>query len=90
VLLRARAIENVMYVAAASRVGEDVGGAPGVSYLGESLVIDPAGNVIGRGSPSTEDVVVADLDLQLVRERRKDWRFFEDRQPHQYGALVRT
>jgi beta-ureidopropionase len=89
VLLRARAIENIMYVAAASRVGEDVDGAPGVYYLGESLVIDPAGNVIGRGNPSNEDLVFADIDVQVVHERRKDWRFLDDRQPGQYEALVR-
>lgn len=89
VLLRARAIENVMYVAAASRVGEDLGGAPGVAYLGESLIVGPGGDVLARGSPSQEDVVVADLDVELLRERRRDWRFFEDRRPDQYGVLVR-
>lgn len=89
VLLRARAIENVMYVAAASRVGADLDGAPGVTYLGESLIVSPGGDVLGRGSPTAEDVVVSDLDLELLRERRKDWQFFEDRRPDQYGALVR-
>jgi len=86
-LLRARAVENVMYVAAANRVGEDRGGAPGVFYFGESLIIDPRGEIVGHGSASEEDLVWADLDLKLLRDQRKAWRFFDDRRPDLYGVI---
>jgi beta-ureidopropionase len=86
-LLRARAVENVMFVAAANRVGKDRGGAPEASYLGESLIVDPRGEVIGHGSASREDLVIADLDLECLRAQRRSWRFFEDRRPDGYAAI---
>jgi N-carbamoylputrescine amidase len=86
-LLRARAVENVLYVAAANRVGEDRGGAPGVFYFGESLIVDPRGEIVGHGSASEEDLVWADLDLKLLRDQRKSWRFFDDRRPDLYGVI---
>ena len=86
-LLRTRAVENVLFVGAASRVGEDRGGAPGARYIGESLLIDPRGEVIGHGSPSDEDLVWADLDMELLARQRKRWVFFEARQPAQYDAM---
>ena len=88
-LLRARAVENVMFVAAANRVGKDKNGAPDEAYFGESLIVNPCGEVIGHGSASGEDLVVADLDLDLLNDQRKAWRFFDDRRPDEYKALVK-
>jgi N-carbamoylputrescine amidase len=86
-LLRARAVENVMFVAAANRVGKDKGGAPDAFYFGESLIVDPRGEIIGHGSPSAEDLVIAELDLECLRNQRRNWRFFEDRRPEGYAAI---
>jgi beta-ureidopropionase len=86
-LLRARAVENIMYVAAPSRVGEDKGGAPGACYIGESLIIDPRGEVLAHASSEGEDLVWADLDLELLQRQRKQWTFFQDRRPELYDVL---
>jgi N-carbamoylputrescine amidase len=88
-LVRARAVENVMFVAAANRVGKDKGGAPDGCYFGESLIVDPCGEIIGRGSPSQEDLVTADLDLELLARERKTWLFFDDRRPAGYDVISR-
>ena len=88
-LLRARAVENVMFVAAANRVGKDKGGAPDEAYFGESLIVNPCGEIIGHGSASGEDLVVTDLDLDLLKDQRKSWLFFDDRRPDEYKALVK-
>jgi N-carbamoylputrescine amidase len=85
-LLRARAVENVLYVAAANRVGKDSGGGDS-PYFGESLIVNPRGDVIGHANPTGEDLVWADLDLELLHRQRKDWMFFGDRRPDQYGVL---
>jgi len=87
-LLRARAVENVMFVAAPSRVGEDRGGAPGAFYYGESLIVDPRGDVIAHASATDEDLVWADLDLDLLAKQRKRWTFVQSRQPDAYGAIT--
>jgi N-carbamoylputrescine amidase len=85
-LLRARAVENVMYVAAANRVGKDRGGAD-VPYFGESLIVDPRGDIMRHANPTDEDLVWADIDVNLIRRQRKDWMFFRDRRPDQYSIL---
>ena len=68
VLLRARAIENLAYVLAPNQTGL---GANGVSTFGNSMVIDPWGNVIARASESLEEVIYAELDFEKLREYRK-------------------
>jgi predicted amidohydrolase len=87
VLLRARAIENVVYVAAANRVGKDRGGAPDTVYYGESLVISPRGDILAQASPTDEDLVWADVDLELLQRQRRTWLFLADRRPDLYGAM---
>jgi beta-ureidopropionase len=86
-LLRARAAENVTYIAAASRVGIDKGGAPEAFYIGQSLIVDPRGEIIGHGSGAEEDMVVADFDLDLLKAQRKTWRFLDDRRPDEYREI---
>jgi N-carbamoylputrescine amidase len=86
-LLRARAVENVMFVAAANRVGKDKGGAPDAFYFGESLIVDPRGEIIAHASASQEDLAVAELDLEYLKRERRIWCLFEDRRPDGYGAL---
>ncbi|MDD9980136.1 MAG: acyltransferase, partial [Gammaproteobacteria bacterium] len=35
-----------------------------------------------------DELVVADLDLDMVREVRDLWQFFRDRRPEMYGDLT--
>jgi predicted amidohydrolase len=61
VLLRARAIENQCFVAAAAQIGPDA--------YGRSLLVDPWGTVLAQ-APDEETVVVAELDRARLREIR--------------------
>ncbi|NBV84108.1 carbon-nitrogen hydrolase family protein, partial [bacterium] len=68
-LVRARAIENLMFVIAPNQVGVGSGGVP---TYGNSLIVDPWGHVLARGNDQSEDVLVADLDLygqQVLRNQ---------------------
>ncbi|MFM8528247.1 MAG: nitrilase-related carbon-nitrogen hydrolase [Ilumatobacteraceae bacterium] len=73
-LLRARAIENQAWVIGCNRVGE--GG--GLSYGGDSLIIDPYGEVVARGD-DTETTLFADVTAARVTEIRERFRFLQDR-----------
>lgn len=66
VLLRARAIENLCFVAAPAQVGEHGGGR---ESFGHSLVVDPWGRTIAEGGTKPE-VVVAPIDLEALHVRR--------------------
>ena len=67
VLLRARAIENQLYVAAAAQVGETLPGKP--SY-GRSLIIDPWGIVLAQ-APDEPTVISAEIDRARLRDVRE-------------------
>jgi predicted amidohydrolase len=73
-LLRARAIENQAYVVGVNRVGE--GGR--LSYAGDSMIVDPFGEVIARAG-GTETIITADVDAQRVRAVRAEYPFLQDR-----------
>jgi predicted amidohydrolase len=67
VLNRARAIENGAFVIAPCQYGTLAGGA---ECFGHSLIIDPWGRVLADGGDE-ENIVIADIDLDLVTETRR-------------------
>jgi len=67
-LLRARAIENLSYVLAPNQVGMD---ARGMKAHGNSMIISPWGEVIAKGSPSGQEIIFGDIDIQEVHKARK-------------------
>jgi predicted amidohydrolase len=79
ILLRARAIENGVFVLAANQHGEH---APGIRSGGRSMIVDPWGTILAEAPDVDEAVVVADLDLAhadavreglpVLRQRRAD------------------
>jgi predicted amidohydrolase len=80
VLLRARAIENQLYVAAAAQVGETMPGRP--SY-GRSLIADPWGTVLAQ-APDGEGVVTAELDAERLEDVRAKLPSLASRRPESY------
>jgi predicted amidohydrolase len=67
-LLRARAIENQVYVIAANQTGESPHGFPD---YGNSMIIDPWGTILARAG-NDEEVITAEIDAErLARVRRE-------------------
>lgn len=66
VLLRARAIENQCYVAAAAQIGQ----AGSIVSYGRSMVIDPWGLVLAQ-APDEPSVITTELDLARLAEIRR-------------------
>jgi len=67
-LLAARAMENQVYCIGVNRVGED---GNGISYSGDSLVVDGKGKILSSIPPGKEGVKIVTLpgqDLELFRE----------------------
>jgi deaminated glutathione amidase len=80
VLLRARAVENQCYVAAAAQTGETRPGRP--SY-GRSLVADPWGIVLAE-APDDTTVITAEIDSARLRDVRQRLPSLASRQPNAY------
>lgn len=75
VLLRARAIENLSYVIAPNQGGVH---ANGRETWGDSLIVDPWGQVLSRLARGA-GVVVADIDLAKLRELRQRFPVLQHR-----------
>lgn len=75
ILLRARAIENQVYVVAPNQIGR---GATGVANFGHSLIVDPWGTPIARAS-NQETVALAEIDLDYLARVRRELPCLEHR-----------
>ena len=86
-----RAMENVVYVMAVNRVGEE----SGFQFVGRSSIVDTAGNRLAFASPDREEILYADIDPAIARMKKLVRRpglheidRIADRRPGFYGAVV--
>ena len=78
-LAQARAIENQMFVA----VCNSCGAAGETQYGGNSVIIDPWGQVLCRAGGG-EETVSAACDLAILQDIRNRINVFRDRKPELY------
>ncbi|NIA67703.1 acyltransferase [Pelagibius litoralis] len=83
----ASAVANGCYIGAINRVGTEAPWDIGKFY-GSSYVVNPRGEFLVEASEDKDELVVADMDMDLVREVRNLWQFFRDRRPEAYGPLT--
>ena len=81
-LLKARAMENQCYIVGINRIGE----GNGLSYSGDSMIVDPLGNVISS-LYMDEGLVIADIFEENVTQIREKFRLKEDRKESLYCEL---
>lgn len=74
-LLVARAIENQAYVVGVNRVGH--GGK--LDYAGDSMIVDPFGEVLADGAGAGDTIIAADIDPAYVVAIRQKFPFLPDR-----------
>jgi beta-ureidopropionase len=83
----AHAVANGYFVGAINRVGHEAPWNIGEFY-GQSYFCDPRGRLIAQASRDQDELIVADLDLDMIQEVRNTWQFFRDRRPETYGAIT--
>lgn len=83
----AHAVANGYFVAAINRVGHekpwDIG-----EFYGKSYFCNPLGKIITQASRNKDELLVADLDLDMIQQVRSTWQFFRDRRPESYAELT--
>jgi beta-ureidopropionase len=84
----AHAVANGYFVGAINRVGTEEPWNIGKFY-GASYFCNPRGKIIAQASPDNDEVLIADLDFDEVRQVRNTWQFFRDRRPETYEDLVK-
>lgn len=83
----AHAAANGYFVGAINRVGTEAPWNIGEFY-GQSYFCDPRGQIIAEGSRDQDELIVADLDMDKIKEVRNTWQFFRDRRPDAYEQIV--
>ena len=81
-LLRARAIENQVYIAAVNAVSENPDQK--LPLAGTSLIISPNGDILAEGPTQNEVVIYAELDIQAERDYRKSFPVLEGIVPPEF------
>ena len=74
-LLRARAIENLIYVIAAAQGGYHLSGR---TTYGDSMILDPWGTILNR-VPHGSGVAIAEINLKFLESRRKTFPCIQHR-----------
>lgn len=73
-LVQARAIENQCYIIGVNRVGED---GNGIAYSGDSLVVDPLGDVLYHKADNEEAFTIT-LQKEALQTAREGFPFWRD------------
>src|ERR1700688_963611 len=88
---RAHAIANGVFVGAVNRVGHEYGDVQhngvmmkgpegaGLEFWGGSFIADPFGRVIAQASHDKEEILIAEIDVKLLEDTRRNWPFLRHR-----------
>jgi N-carbamoylputrescine amidase len=97
---RAHAIANGVFVGAVNRVGFEHGDVihdgvtikgpegAGLEFWGGSFIADPFGRIIAQAPHDREDILIAEIDLKLLEDTRRNWPFLRDRRIDAYGGIT--
>jgi beta-ureidopropionase len=83
----AHAVANGYFMGCSNRVGTEAPWNLGKFY-GTSYFVDPRGNFLAQGSEDDDELVIAEMDLDMIEEVRRVWQFYRDRRPDTYEAMV--
>jgi beta-ureidopropionase len=83
----AHAVANQYFVGAINRVGTEKPWAIGEFY-GKSYFCNPRGQIVAQAARDKDELLVADLDLDLIQQVRNTWQFFRDRRPDSYEQIT--
>lgn len=83
-IICSHAIANNLFVARVNRVGDE----QGQKFFGNSFFADPDGEIFAEASGTEEAVLVADLELEIIRDFKNIWAFYRDRRPETYWDIV--
>ena len=61
-----------------------------IASCADTIRGNPRGKIFAQASRDKDEVLVADLDLDMIQEVRRVWQFYRDRRPETYGALIST
>ena len=90
-VMKGHAVANGVYVAAANRVGLEqyLPDTAGIQFWGSSFIAGPQGEILAQASHDQEEILIAEVDLELQENVRQNWPFFRDRRIDAYGDITK-
>ncbi|MBZ0270182.1 acyltransferase [bacterium] len=83
----AHAVANGYFMGCINRVGTEAPWNIGKFY-GSSYFVDPRGQFLAEASEDNDELVIADMDLDMIEEVRRVWQFYRDRRPETYADMT--
>lgn len=91
IVQRGHAVANGIFVAAVNRVGfeQPVKEQAGIEFWGSSFISGPQGEILAQASHNREEILIAEIDLDLMEDVRRNWPFLRDRRVDAYGDITK-
>lgn len=94
--MQGHAASNIVPVAAANRIGEEVvtpceengNQSSSLRFYGSSFLTDSTGALMKSLGRDEEGVILETYDFDEISKDRRNWGLFRDRRPEQYGAIT--
>ena len=90
IMQRSHAIANGVFVAAINRTGLEKIGNKKIQFWGNSMIIDPSGNIVARAKSEKEEILICDINLSKIENARNHWPFLRDRRIDYYKGLTKN
>ena len=90
-VMKGHAVANGVFVAAANRIGLEkyLPGTDGIEFWGASFICGPQGEILAQASHDQEEILLAEVDLDLQENVRQNWPFLRDRRIDMYGNITK-
>ena len=90
-VMKGHAVANGVYVAAANRIGLEkyIPDTAGIEFWGSSFICGPQGEILAQASHDKEEILIAQVDLDLQENVRQNWPFFRDRRIDAYENITK-
>lgn len=82
------AAANMMPVIASNRIGMEQDEESSMTFYGKSFIADQHGEIVASADTETEQVLIAEFDLDELAKERREWGIFRDRRPETYQIIM--
>lgn len=86
--MQGHSASNCVPVIASNRIGLEKGSSCDVTFYGSSFITDNTGAKLVEADRESQDVITAEMDLDLMRRERVAWGLFRDRRPDLYACIL--
>ena len=90
IMQKSHAIANGTYVVAVNRVGIEKKGNRKIEFWGNSMIINPSGQIIGKLSNKREEILIREIDYKNIDYAREHWPFLRDRRIDFYKGILKN